>query len=114
MEKISLSNAVDVENNNECKVKEYSFGNKSIDLGIATITGRYPSCGYCCNMVSEELIYVIDGNGKLYLEDGCIEVEKGDAVLINNHEKYYWDCKYCVVSITCTPAWNPEQYEIFK
>lgn len=114
MEKISLCSAINVKNSNECEVKEYSFDNKVIDLAVATITGRYPSLGYCCNMKSEELIYVIDGNGKLYFENDCIEVKTGDAILINNHEKYYWDCKYCVVSITCTPARNPNQYEIFE
>lgn len=114
MEKISLNDTTDIENNNHCKVKEYSFNSKQIDLGIATITGRYPEKGYCCNMVSEELVYGIEGSGKLYYEDGCISFEKGDAILISPKEKYYWDSTYCVVSLSCTQAWSPDQYKIFE
>lgn len=114
MEKISLNDTTNVENSNLCKVKEYSFNSKEIDLGIATITGRYPEKGYCCNMVSEELVYVIEGSGKLYYEDGCISFEKGDAILISPKEKYYWDSTYCVVSLSCTPAFALEQHKIFE
>ena len=60
-----------------------------MDLGIATITGRYPENGFCVNTISKELIYVLDGNGKLYFENNCIEFEEGDSILINSNEKYY-------------------------
>lgn len=114
MEKISLNDATDVENSDKCKVKEYSFNSKKIDLGISTITGRYPEEGYCCNMISEELVYVIEGSGKICYQDGYIDFEKGDAILISPQEKYYWDSTYCVVSLSCTPAWSPDQHKIFE
>ncbi len=63
-------------NSDKCKTLEYSFNDKDIDLGIATITGRYPESGFCVNVISKELIYVLDGNGILYFENNCIEFEK--------------------------------------
>lgn len=114
MKFIKKSNAVKGANSNKCETLEYSFKDKDMDLGIATITGRYPENGFCVNTISKELIYVLDGNGKLYFENNCIEFEKGDSILINSNEKYYWDSEYCIVSMTCTPAWNEEQHKFVQ
>lgn len=114
MQFIKKSNAVKGANSNKCETIEYSFNDKDMDLGIATITGRYPENGFCVNTISKELIYVLDGNGKLYFENNCIEFGKGDSILINSNEKYYWDSTYCIVSMTCTPAWNEEQHKLVQ
>lgn len=114
MQIIKNSDAINGANSDKCKTLEYSFNDKDIDLGIATITGRYPENDYCVNTISKELIYVLDGNGKLYFENDYVEFEKGDAILINSNEKYYWDSTYCVVSMSCTPAWSEEQHKLIK
>lgn len=113
MKVIKLNEAVKEANSDECKMLEYSFLDKDIDLGISTITGRYPTgSGYCVNTISKALIYVLEGKGFLYFEDCTIEFKKGDSILIDTNEKYYWDSSYCVVSMSCTPAWNKDQYRI--
>lgn len=114
MKMIKFENAEKVANSDKCKTIEYSFGDKDIDLGLATITGRYPENGFCVNTISKELIYVIDGSGKLYFENKSIEFSKGDAILIDNNEKYYWETEYCKVSMTCTPAWSIEQHKLIQ
>lgn len=101
-------------NSDKCEVMEYSFGDKDIDLGVAIITDRYPEKDYCVNLISKELIYVIEGSGKLYFEDKIIEFSSGDSILINEKEKYYWDSKYCKVAMICTPAFSVEQYKIVE
>ena len=83
-------------------------------MGLATINGRYPEEGWCVNLISKELIYVIDGNGEIYFENKKVSFKKGDSILINNNEKYYWESKYCKVSMACTPAWSKEQYKLIK
>ena len=99
-------------NSDKCKTIEYSFGDKDIDLGLATITGRYPESGFCVNLVSKELIYVLEGSGKLCFEDQTVSFSQGDAILIENNKKYYWRTDYCKVSMSCSPAWNPEQHKL--
>ena len=64
---------------------------KHIDLGIATISGRYPDEGYGVNLISKELIYVIEGSGTLNFENKKIEFSEGDSILIEPNEKYYYD-----------------------
>lgn len=97
-------------NSDKCKTIEYSFGDKDIDLGIAVITGRYPETGFCKNIISKELIFVIEGEGSICLGDREILFSEGDAILIEPNEKYYWKTNHCKVSMSCTPAWNPEQH----
>ena len=112
MEVIKYDQALKGKNSELCKTLEYSFKDNEIDLGLATITGRFPEVGYVLNLISKELIYVIEGSGTLNFEDEKITFSKGDCILIEPNEKYYWDSKYCLVSMSCTPAWSPEQHKM--
>lgn len=114
MQIIKNENAIKGANSDECKTLEYSFGDKDIDLGIAIITGRYPESGYCKNLVSKELIYVLEGTGTLCFENKNVKFSVGDSILIDSNEKYYWDTTYCKVSMTCTPAWAEEQHILIQ
>lgn len=114
MKIIKNNEAIKGANSDKCKTIEYPFGDEEIDLGLAEITGRYPDSGYCVNLVSKELIYVIEGSGTLYFENEIVNFQKGDSILINNNEKYYWDTQYCKVSMTCTPAWSEEQHKLVQ
>ncbi len=110
MKIIKSENAVRGKNSEKCKTLEYSFEDKDIDLGVEIITGRYPESGYCKNLVSKELIYVLEGDGTLCFETENIQFSVGDAILIDKDEKYYYNTNYCKVSMTCTPAWTQEQH----
>lgn len=114
MEMIKSAEAVPGKNSDDCKTLEYSFKDKEMDLGIATITNRFPEEGYCINLICKELIYVLEGNGKLVFEDKTVSFAKGDAILIDKNEKYYYDTEYCVISMSCTPAWSPDQHKLVK
>lgn len=114
MQVIKSEEALQGKNSEQCKTIEYSFNDTDIDLGVATITGRFPEKGLCKNTVSKELIYVIEGTGKLHFENDCVEFSKGDSILIEPNDLYYWDTDYCVVSMSCTPAWSEEQHQIIE
>lgn len=112
MKVIRYEKADRISNSDVCNIQEYSFNDEDIDLGVATLTGRYPERGYCKNNVCKELVYVLEGNGKIVFANEEVVFKKGDSILIGKGEKYYWDTRYAVVSLTCTPAFNPEQYEL--
>jgi len=114
MKVIKYEEAEKGKNSEKCKTLEYSFRDKDIDLGIATIQGRYPDEGYGVNLISKELIYVIEGKGFLNFEDRKVEFKEGDSILIEPNEKYYYDTEYCKISMVCTPAWTIEQHKLVK
>lgn len=114
MKEIKLANAQAFTKNETCKTLEYSFGDEDIDLGIATISGRFPESGFCKNTISKELIYVIEGSATICFRDKKVEIGVGDAVLIDVGDEYYWDTDYCKVSMSCSPAWSPEQHVLVK
>ena len=62
----------------------------------------------------KELIYVIEGSGTLNFENEKIEFSEGDSILIEPNEKYYYDTKYCKISMSCSPAWSIEQHKLVK
>ncbi len=113
MKIIKLEQAEKSSNSEKCKVLEYSFKDKDIDYATAVITGRYPDVGYCMNEECKELIYVIEGTGTLNKENEIIEFKKGDAILIDKKEKYYWNA-HCTIIMPCTPAWYPEQHKLVE
>lgn len=114
MELIKKNDATEGKNSDKCKYIEYAFSDKDLDLSISEITGKYPEEGYCVNTGCKELIYVLEGNGKIYFENEEISFSEGDSILIDKNEKYYWDSEYCKISMTCNPAWSPEQHKLIK
>lgn len=100
-------------NSDECKGIEYLLDDKDIDFSTATINGRYPNHGYCINEKCKELIYVIDGIGTLNKKNEEINFNKGDVILIEKGEMYYWEAK-CTIAMICAPAWYPEQHKLIE
>lgn len=113
MKIIKLEQAEEAANSEKCKVLKYSFKDKDIDCATAIITGRYPDTGYFMNKECKELIYYIEGNGTLNKENEIIEFKKGDAILIDKKEKYYWDA-HCTIIIPYPPAWYKEQHKLVE
>ena len=96
-----------------CTAIEYPNGDKDIWGAIIKLNGRYPLTGYTVNEKCKELVYFISGQGKLVVGDQEIQVKKGDQVVINPGEKFYWDGEL-VMFMPCAPAWYAEQHKEVK
>ncbi len=113
MKIVKLKDANEFSNSDNCKGLEYPLNDSDINFATSQITGRYPEKGYCVNEKCKELIYVIDGKGTLNKKDEIISFEKGDVMLIEKGELYYWNAN-CKIVMPCTPAWYPEQHKMIE
>lgn len=113
MKIVKLNHAQEFSNGDTCKGIEYPLNDKDINLSMAKITGRYPTAGYCVNEECKELVYVLDGSGSLNEKDYNISFEKGDVILIDKGEVYYWEGN-CEILMPCVPAWYPEQHKLIE
>lgn len=111
MKKVSIEMTNEFKNSDNCIVAEYPLMDTDIDIATAVINGRYPAQGYCINTSVKEMIYVLNGHGKICKENEFIEFKTGDAILIDKNEKYYWDAN-CKIVMSCSPAWYEEQHLI--
>ena len=112
MKRLSKSEATVFSNGPTCDGVEYSFGDKTMNIALVTVNGRYPEQGYVMNEVCTEMAYVISGQGKLCGKDGDGQaVATGDAVLMNPNEPYFWEGEALTMVIPCTPAFFPEQHK---
>lgn len=111
MEIVRLEEADKFENSDKCKGIEYKLNDKDINFAIAQINGRYPDQGYCMNEECKELIYVMEGKGTINKKDEIVEFKKGDVLLIDKKEIFYWDGKFTII-MPCIPAWYPEQHKM--
>jgi mannose-6-phosphate isomerase class I len=111
MEVIKNKNAPRFKNSPGCVATEYDFKDEN-DFNIAGVEldGRYPEQGYALNTLSKELIYVKSGNGTLAAGGQNIQLEPGDAALIQPNEKYYIEGNLELI-ISSAPAWTPEQHK---
>jgi mannose-6-phosphate isomerase-like protein (cupin superfamily) len=98
-------------NSENCIAYEYDTVEKSINMALVIINGRYPDKGRVFNRVSKELVHVIKGEGRLIVDDKRIILESGDQVLIESGEKYHFNGKLELL-VSCTPAWSSDQHEL--
>ncbi|MFA9262860.1 MAG: cupin domain-containing protein [Undibacterium sp.] len=110
MKKIASMEAEKFQHGETCLMSEYRLEDERIDAAIAKITGRYPDEGWVLNRVSAETAYVLDGSGRLTTEEEETSLERGDVILIEPGEKFYWEGKMSLL-ISCAPAWKYSQYE---
>jgi mannose-6-phosphate isomerase class I len=113
MKIVKLEKAEKFNNSDKCEVLEYPLEDADINCATAKITGRYPEKGYCVNEQCKELIYVIEGYGTLNKKEESISFKKGDVILIDKGEIYFWDGN-CEIVMPCTPAWYPEQHKLIE
>ena len=97
-------------NSDVCTASEYPLGDEDINGAVIKLKGRYPGKGRIVNLKCKEMAYVVQGSGKLMVEGKEINLERGDLVLIEPGEKYYWDGNMTMF-VPCTPAWYPEQHQ---
>lgn len=96
-------------NSDRCTAIEYPMGDKDINGAVIELGGRYPDKGRVTNLKCKELVYVISGAGKVVIEGNEVLLNKGDLVLIEPEEKYFFDGKMTFFA-PCTPSWYPEQH----
>lgn len=110
MKEAKLEQAKKFKNSDSCIALEYPLKDKDINAAVIKLNGRYPEKGMAVNMGCKEMGYVVEGTGKLIVEDKTVELKKGDVVLIEAGERYYWEGKL-IMFMPCTPAWTPEQHK---
>ena len=99
-----------LKNSDQCIAIEYPLNDKDINAAVIQLKGRYPDTGQTVNTECKELVYVINGKGKLVCEGQEILLSQGDVVLIDKGEKFYWQGEMDLF-MPCTPAWYPEQHK---
>ena len=115
MELVKLSDTYIKKNGANCDVLEYPFKNGLMDLGIATIRGKYPLDGYVSNLESSMLVYVLEGSVILHFRNREVNLSKGDSIMISPLEEYYWDSlDMGKIVMVCNPAFDPDKYKLTK
>lgn len=110
MKVVYKNQAKKFKNSDVCTAIEYLLGDKDINGAVIKLSGRYPDKGRVVNLKCKELAFIIKGSGKIVVEDEEIKLEKGDMVLIDSGEKYFWDGNMTIFT-SCTSAWYLKQHK---
>lgn len=102
--------AKEFKNSDSCIAYEYPIKDPDINAAVIKLSGRYPDKGRTVNTECKELVYVIEGSGKLVVEGSEFDLRQGDALLIDKGERFYWEGNMTLF-MPCTPAWSPEQHK---
>lgn len=97
-------------NSDVCVAIEYPLNDKDINGAIIKLNGRYPDKERVVNLKCKELVYVMEGFGRVVVEKKDVKLRKGDLTLINPGEKYFFDGNL-IMFMSCTPAWYVEQHK---
>lgn len=114
MNLIKKEQAQIIKNSNTSFLLEYSnnIESKDLDFCINTITGRYPTSGFCSNEECSEICYVLEGQGTINTKNETHDFKQGDVIYIKKKDVYYWNGN-CKIIMVCSPAWYKEQCKIF-
>lgn len=102
-----------ISNSPACTAIEYPLKSPDINCAIVELTGRYPETGVAMNTECKELAYVVNGSGRVIVDNKETALAEGDMVLIDPGEKFYWDGTMTLV-VPCAPAWRIEQHKIIN
>ena len=102
--------SVEKTNSAVCTVNEYHLNSDIFDIAVSKISGRYPDERRAVNQQCAELVYVIEGQGKIVINHEEHLLNTGDVVVIEAGEKYYWEGNLQLF-LSCRPAWNKEQHQ---
>lgn len=110
---IKLKHTNKVANSEKCIAYEYLFGSKKTSIALIEMTNRYPDKGFARNKIFEEIVFVLEGKGKISIDNKSYSLEKNDAVLLRPDKKYYYEGDMKVVTFI-SPAFRPESHEIIE
>jgi mannose-6-phosphate isomerase-like protein (cupin superfamily) len=98
-------------NGNNCIAIEYPLGGEDMNGAVIKLDGRYPDKGCLINTQCKEMVYIMKGDGKIFIDGKEIILHVGDLIMIDPMNKYYWEGNM-EMFVSCTPAWTPEQREV--
>ena len=102
-----------IANSEKCIAYEYPFESEKTSLAVIDIKDRYPDSGSILNRVFEEIILVLNGNGKIIIEGKEHTVKKYDALLVRPNEKYHYEDNL-KIAIFCASAFRPENHKVIE
>jgi len=111
MKFVSLSSAQKFENTPSCIVYEYG-GDTSLSGAIAEIHGRYPEDGWAVNDEVKEMVFVLEGTGRVVTKSSEVQLKKDDMALIDKGEAYFFEGNALRIFMPTTPAWTPDQHRV--
>jgi hypothetical protein len=90
---------------------DYPMTDPDINFATIKINCRSPKKGFQANTDCKELLYILNGSGKMYKMDSdeVYDFNKGDLLFIGKNEYYAFDGDF-EAAVPCTPAWYPEQH----
>jgi mannose-6-phosphate isomerase-like protein (cupin superfamily) len=111
MQVVAKSQTVKFANSDKRYGVEFHFESKDLNIALITINGRYPEKGHLVNEVCKEIIYVINGSGDVGVDEEVHKLNPGDAIFIEQGERYYLLGDNVETLVPCSPAFYPEQHK---
>ncbi|MBS3052722.1 MAG: AraC family ligand binding domain-containing protein [Candidatus Aenigmarchaeota archaeon] len=110
---IKLKETNKVANSEKCVAYEYLFGSGKTSLALIEMKNRYPDRGFAINKVFEEIIFVLNGKGRITIDGKSYDLTKNDAVMLKPGKKYYYEGDIKVLTFT-SPAFKVENHEVLN
>lgn len=99
------------ENSPVCSVDDYPLEMKDIGAAIISLNGRYPEEGRAINHETKEILFVLEGTGKIVIEDEEFELKKECIAAIEPGERYYLEGDNMKSYVINTPEFDPSQHK---
>src|SRR5688572_15365236 len=93
-------------------VFDYPVPNERYGFSAQELDGRFPESGVYRNTVCFEMMYIIEGTGKVVVNGEEHQVEAGDLIVLEPGDKHFGEYKNVKLVTFTSPNWSEEQCEI--
>lgn len=95
-------------------VYDYPVKSKEMGFSVQELNGRVPDEGAYKNKICKEICYVIEGSGKIFIDDEELILDEGDIYFIEPGQKSYIMAEGLKLLTITQPDWYEEQCEVVQ
>lgn len=94
-------------------IRKYTASDKQLEINYMILNGRTPEKAgtFICETKVHFIVFVIKGNGKIFLDKDIFEVGEGDSVDVPAGTKFAAEGNFEYITAE-NPAWYSEQAQI--
>ena len=108
---LKASQAVTMQGDHVSRFFEYQFDFQRASLGVSEINGRYPAAGYDIDSEVEQIWYVENGSGIIWIGGSEHAVKHGDMIHIPPGDKFWIQGAELRLIVASGPPWFPDQHK---
>ncbi len=91
--------------------REIALPATAANVAEVHLTEDYPEIGYACNMLSDMIVHILEGEVTVEFDGNTVTLPSGSTAFVPKKQRYCWVTDSVRMLVFSTPPWTPEQHQ---